>query len=155
MNAIRWATVHWQLSSVLAVPMNTLNREAIAKIKLSPREADRCKSFFALGLMCWLFDKPLEPTLQWIVEKFAKNPAVLEGNGRTMHAGYQYGETAARRRGCACRRADLPKGTYRRITGNEALVLGLVAAAESAKLHLVFAGTPAVPPATSCIISRN
>src|SRR5207302_48243 len=78
---------------LIAVPMNQLNRAAVAHLKLSPREADRCKNFFALGLVCWLFERPLEPTLQWIKEKFAKNPAVLEANSCTLRAGYHYGET--------------------------------------------------------------
>jgi 2-oxoglutarate/2-oxoacid ferredoxin oxidoreductase subunit alpha len=131
---------------VLSVPMHNLNREAIAKFKVNAREADRCKNFFALGLVCRLFDKPLEPTLQWIQEKFTKNPAVLEANGRTLRAGYQYGEsTASRTVRLRVRHVGLPKGIYRRVTGNEALVLGLLAAAESAKLHLVFAGTPSRP----------
>src|SRR6201982_473508 len=64
-------------------PINKLNREAVAEAKLSPREADRCKNFFALGLVYWLYERSLEPTLRWIREKFAKNPAVLEANHRT------------------------------------------------------------------------
>jgi 2-oxoglutarate ferredoxin oxidoreductase subunit alpha len=131
---------------VFAVPLDQLNREAVAQIKLSPREADRCKNFFSLGLVCWLFERPLEPTLAWIKERFAKNPAVLEANSRTLRAGHHYGETTA---ALAVRfrvpRADLPKGRYRKVTGNEALVLGLVAAAARANLPLVFAGAPSVP----------
>ena len=75
------------------IPINKLNREAIAQMKLSPREVDRCKNFFTLGLVCWFFDKPLEHTLHWIQEKFSKNPGVLEANSRSLRAGYKYGET--------------------------------------------------------------
>src|ERR671936_1533497 len=75
------------------IPINTLNREAVAECKLSPREADRYKNFFALGLVYWLYERTLEPTLRWIRDKFAKNPAVLEANTRTLKAGYNYGET--------------------------------------------------------------
>src|SRR5207302_3887813 len=78
---------------VFRIPINSLNREAVAEVKLSPREADRCKNFFALGLVYWLYERPLEPTLRWIREKFSKNPAVLEANTRTLKAGYNYGET--------------------------------------------------------------
>ena len=60
---------------------------------LSQREVDRCKNFFALGLVYWLFERPLEPTLGWIKDKFARNPAVLEANRRALTAGYHYGET--------------------------------------------------------------
>src|SRR5215469_5909371 len=75
------------------IPINSLNRAAVAEVKLSPREADRCKNFFALGLVYWLYERSLEPTLRWIREKFAKNPAVMEANSRTLKAGYNFGET--------------------------------------------------------------
>ncbi len=89
-----------------------LNREAVAEMKLSPREADRCKNFFALGLVYWLYDRSLEPTLQWIREKFGKNPAVLEANTRTLKAGYNYGETTeACRSTTACAKAEIKPGT--------------------------------------------
>src|SRR5262249_8844480 len=78
---------------MVPVPMNQLNREAIADLKLSPREADRCRGFFALGLVCRLFDKPLKPTLEWVQEKLIKNPAVLEATGLSLRAGHHYGET--------------------------------------------------------------
>ena len=69
---------------LFALPINQLNRESVAQIKLSPREADRCRNYFALGLVCWLFGKPLEPTLKWIQNKLSKNQAVLEANSRTL-----------------------------------------------------------------------
>jgi 2-oxoglutarate ferredoxin oxidoreductase subunit alpha len=135
---------------LLPIPMNKLNLEAIAQLKLSPREADRCKSFFALGLVCWLFDKPLEPTLAWIKDKFAKNPAVLEANSRTLRAGWNHGgsaiwagDTAPSRLRVA--KANLPKGQYRKLTGNEGVVLGLVTAARQANLSLVYAAAPGMP----------
>src|SRR5205814_5878074 len=78
---------------LISVPMTKLNREAVAASKLSPREADRCKNFFALGLVYWLYERPLEPTLRYIREKFGKNPAVLDANTRTLKAGYHFGET--------------------------------------------------------------
>jgi 2-oxoglutarate ferredoxin oxidoreductase subunit alpha len=131
---------------VFAVPMNSLNRDALAQMKLSLKEADRCRNFFALGLVSWLYERPLEPTLAWIRAKFAKNPAVLEANTRTLKAGYHYGETTnvlpVHYRVPA---ASIAPGKYRKITGNEALTLGLVAAAEVAKLSLVFAGFPMAP----------
>jgi 2-oxoglutarate/2-oxoacid ferredoxin oxidoreductase subunit alpha len=131
---------------VFAVPMNSLNRDALAHLKLSPKEADRCRNFFALGLVSWLYERPLEPTLAWIRAKFAKNPAVLEANTRTLKAGFHYGETThvlpVHYRVPA---APIAPGKYRKITGNEALTLGLVAAAEVAQLPLVFAGFPMAP----------
>jgi len=68
-------------------------RESVAQFKLSPREADRCKNFFALGLIYWLYERSLDPTLKWIREKFHKNVSYLEANSRALKAGYNYGET--------------------------------------------------------------
>jgi 2-oxoglutarate ferredoxin oxidoreductase subunit alpha len=128
------------------IPINTLNREAVAQVKLSPREADRCKNFFALGLVCWLYDRPLEPTLRWIREKFGKNPAVLEANTRTLKAGYNFGETTeALPVHYRVAPATIKPGRYRKITGNEALALGLVAGSTLANVPLVYASYPITP----------
>ena len=70
-----------------------LVREAVAEFKLSPKEADRCKNFFALGLVYWLYERPMETTLKWIREKFAKNPQYVNANTAALRAGYNYGET--------------------------------------------------------------
>src|SRR5262249_3276656 len=78
---------------LFAVPITSLNRAAVTDLKLSPREAYRCKNFFALGLIYWLYERSLDPTLRWIKSKFSKNPAVLEANTRALHAGYNFGET--------------------------------------------------------------
>ncbi len=136
---------------VIAVRISTLNREAVARINLSPREADRCKNFFALGLVYWLYERPLEPTLEWIKTKFAKNPAVLEANSRSLKAGYHFGETSeVLPVHYRVRKAEIPPGRYRRISGTEALALGLVAAADRAAVPLVFAGYP-ITPATELL----
>jgi 2-oxoglutarate ferredoxin oxidoreductase subunit alpha len=131
---------------LLPVPMNQLNREAVARVNLSPREAERCKNFFALGLAFWLFERPLEPTLRWIRDTFAKNPAMIEANTRTLKAGYQYGETCqALPIHFRVAKAAIPPGRYRHISGAEALALGILTAAHQAKLPLVFAGFPLAP----------
>src|SRR3954470_23691045 len=78
---------------LIAIKMTSLNREAVAECKLSPREADRCKNFFALGVVYWLYERSLEPTLKWIRDKFAKNPQYVEANSRALKAGYNYGDT--------------------------------------------------------------
>jgi len=128
------------------IPINKLNREAVSQVKLSPREADRCKNFFALGLVYWLYERPLEPTLRWIRDKFAKNPAVLEANTRTLKAGYNYGETTET---IAVHykvpKAEIKPGRYRKITGNEALAMGLVTATQLANIPLVYASYPITP----------
>jgi 2-oxoglutarate ferredoxin oxidoreductase subunit alpha len=131
---------------VLSVPITTLNREAVADLKLSTREADRCKNFFALGLVYWLYERSLDPTLRWIKAKFAKNPAVLGANSRTLKAGYNYGETTeAMPVHYRVARAHIKPGRYRKITGNEALALGVVAASQKAELPLLYAGYPITP----------
>lgn len=135
---------------VLAVPIATLNRAAVGGKGgtgfLSPREIDRCKNFFSLGLLYWLYERPLDPTLRWIAERHANSPGICEAEKRALKAGYHYGETVgvlpAHFRIAA---ADLPAGTYRRITGNEGLALGLLAGAAQAGLQLVFASYPILP----------
>ena len=131
---------------VIRIPINKLNREAVAEMKLSPREADRCKNFFALGLVYWLYERSLDPTLRWIREKFAKNPAVLEANSRTLKAGYNYGETTETLPvHYRVAPAAIPPGTYRKITGNEAVAMGLVTATQLANIPLVYATYPITP----------
>src|SRR6266571_5179464 len=131
---------------IYRIPINKLNREAVAEMKLSPREADRCKNFFALGLVYWLYERPLEPTLRWIREKFGKNPAVLEANTRTLKAGYHYGETTETIPvHYRVAKAEIKPGRYRKITGNEALAIGLVTATNLAEIPLVYATYPITP----------
>ena len=131
---------------VHAIPITKLTREAVRELKLTTREADRCKNFFALGLVYWLYDRPMEPTLKWIREKFSKNPAILEANTRTLKAGYHYGETtevfAVHYR---VPKAKIPPGRYRKITGNEATACGLVAAALLANKPLLYCSYPITP----------
>src|SRR6202011_3945532 len=103
---------------IFRIPINKLNREAVTEVKLSPREADRCKNFFALGLVYWLYERPLEPTLRWIREKSGKTPAGREGNTRTLKAGYNFGETTETLPvHYRVARAHLKPGKYRKITG--------------------------------------
>jgi 2-oxoglutarate ferredoxin oxidoreductase subunit alpha len=131
---------------VISVPMTVLNREAVADLKLSPREADRCKNFFALGLVYWLYERSLDPTLKWIRSKFGKNPAVLEANTRALKAGYNFGETTeAMPVHYRVAKAKIPPGKYRKLTGNEAVAMGLVAAAQQSGLSLYFSGYPITP----------
>jgi 2-oxoglutarate ferredoxin oxidoreductase subunit alpha len=126
--------------------MTTLNREVVKDMKLSTKEADRCRNFFALGLVYWLYERSLEPTLKWIREKFAKNPAVMEANTRSLKAGYNYGETVeALPVHYRVAKAQLKPGRYRKITGNEALAMGMTAAAQIAGAPLVYATYPITP----------
>src|SRR5712692_8633719 len=131
---------------IFRIPINTLNREAVADMKLSPREADRCKNFFALGLVYWIYDRSIDPTLRWIRDKFAKNSDVMEANTRTLNARYNAGETTESMPvHYHVPPATIKPGTYRKITGNEALAMGLVAATSLANLPLVYASYPITP----------
>ncbi|HET6574134.1 MAG TPA: 2-oxoacid:acceptor oxidoreductase subunit alpha [Fimbriiglobus sp.] len=136
---------------VVRAPITKLTREAVAECKLTPREADRCKNFFALGLVYWLYERPLETTLKWIRDKFSKNPQFVDANSRALKAGYNYGETVellpVQYR---VAKAKIAPGTYRKIMGNEALALGLVAAAKQANKTLVYSGYP-ITPASSIL----
>ncbi len=137
--------------SLVDVPMNQLTREAVARVKLSPREADRCKSFFALGVAYWFCERSLEPTLAWIRDTYARNPAMIEANTRTIKAGYQYGATCSPTMSPYRVATALPTaGRYRQATGNEALALGILAASQQTKLPLVFASFP-LPPANELL----
>lgn len=133
---------------VIPVPITRLNRDAVKEVKgLDSKFVDRTKNFFALGLVYWLFDLPLEPTLEWIEKKFGRrNPAVAEANRRALQAGYHFGETTELfQRRYRIRKAHFPPGTYRRVTGNEAVAMGLVAAARKAGKRLFYGAYPITP----------
>ncbi len=131
---------------VIKVPMNRLNRAANEGVNLGPKALDRCRNFFALGLVYWLYDRPPEPTIEWIDQKFGKVPDVAEANRRALDAGYHFGETAeifdARYHVAA---APIEPGRYRKITGNEAAALGLIAGARCAGKSLFYASYPITP----------
>jgi len=128
------------------VPMTRANRDALAGLDLNLKAVDRSRNFFALGLVYWLYDRPIEPTLQWIRHKFAKDPLVAEANARSLQAGYAFGDSSplsSTRYGVAP--ASLTRGWYRMLTGNEATALGLVTAAQRAGKPLLYAGYPITP----------
>jgi 2-oxoglutarate ferredoxin oxidoreductase subunit alpha len=131
---------------VVRVPVAKLTREAVAEYKLSPKEADRCKNFFALGLVYWLYERPMDVTLKWIREKFAKNPQYVNANTAALKAGYNYGETVELLPvQYQVAKAKIAPGTYRKITGNEAAVIGFTAAAQVAGKTLVYGSYPITP----------
>ncbi len=133
------------------VAMTKLTRAAVKELGLSTKEADRCRNFFAMGLVFWLYDRSLEPTERFIVEKFGRRPAVAEANQKALRAGYNYGiTTEAIVRRFAVRPAELPPGTYRNITGNMALAWGLIAASELSDCPL-FYGTYPITPASDIL----
>ena len=137
---------------VIRVPIDTLNALAVRTVGLFPRQVDMCKNFFGLGLVYWLYDRPLTSTLVYIQRKFGiKNPQMAQADELALKAGYNYGETAELfAEQYHVPKANLPKGTYRKITGNEALVLGLVTAAHLAGKQLVYPSYP-ITPATEVL----
>ena len=128
------------------VPMTRLTRDAVDGLGLSQREADRCKNFFALGLVYWLYDRDSTPTEDWVKTKFAKHATIAEANLRALKAGQNYGfstETFTVHYEVAP--AKLPPGRYRKITGNEAVAVGLATAARLAGKELFYGGYPITP----------
>lgn len=137
---------------VHSMKLTTLNREALKDLEgMTQKEIDRTKNFFALGLVCWMYDRPLEPTLEWINKKFGKKPVLVEANTRALKAGMHYGETTETfQLRFRIAPAQLQDGVYRKITGNEALALGLVTASQLAKKEL-FYGTYPITPASDIL----
>jgi 2-oxoglutarate ferredoxin oxidoreductase subunit alpha len=131
---------------VYEVPMTSITVEATKPLGVKPRDAERSKNFFALGLICWMYTRPTEPLYDWIKGRFGNRPQVLEANLAAFRAGVNFGETAELfDHAYEVKPAQLPAGTYRNITGNVALSYGLVAAAQQAKLPLFYASYPITP----------
>ncbi|HOJ04645.1 MAG TPA: 2-oxoacid:acceptor oxidoreductase subunit alpha [Bacteroidota bacterium] len=136
---------------VYPVPMTTLTVKALEELGLSMREMTRSKNFFALGLLYWFYNRPLDSTMAWIKEKFGKNQKVMQANEKALQAGHNFGEiTQIFNVRFNVHAAKLPAGTYRNITGNEATALGMVAAAIKAKLP-GFLGSYPITPASEIL----
>ncbi|GJQ27589.1 MAG: 2-oxoglutarate ferredoxin oxidoreductase subunit alpha [Phycisphaerae bacterium] len=131
---------------VFKIPISKLNSTALANSGLGAKEVDRCKNFFALGLISWLYHRPLEPTVEWIERSMAKKPEMIEANKAVLKAGYYFGETCELFQvSYKVSKAKLAPGKYRRISGNEATALGLIAAANLASKELFYASYPITP----------
>ncbi len=141
---------------VVALDITGLAVESLKESPLTNREKLRCKNFFALGFMCWVYSRPIEPTIDYINEKWAtKAPDLADANIRVLKAGYFLGETTETNRSrYMVARADVAAGTYRKLSGNEATALGLIAASKRANRDLFFAGYP-ITPATSVMETLN
>jgi len=129
------------------VEMTKITRLAVEDCGLTKKEADRCRNFFAMGLVFWLYDRSLEPTLRFIEKKFgAKVPAVAQANTKALKAGYHYGETVeAINTQYQVAPAKLPPGRYRNIMGNDALAWGLLTAAQMSNKRLFLGAYPITP----------
>jgi 2-oxoglutarate/2-oxoacid ferredoxin oxidoreductase subunit alpha len=133
--------------NIHAIPLTSMTVEALKEIDgITSREAERSKNFFALGLMAWLYGRPVDVTLDFITTKFGARPELAEANTRAFRAGFHYGETSEDFVvQYEVRPAKLAPGTYRNITGNQALSLGLVAASVRSGLDLFLGAYPITP----------
>lgn len=128
------------------VPMTRLTRDSVEGLGLSQREADRCKNFFALGLVYWLYDRDPKPTEDWVQAKFGRKPEIAEANLRALKGGSNFGfSTEAFTVHYEVPPAKLAPGKYRKITGNEALAMGMATAARLSNADVVFSGYPITP----------
>ncbi|HEX4796204.1 MAG TPA: 2-oxoacid:acceptor oxidoreductase subunit alpha [Humisphaera sp.] len=132
---------------LIKVPINKLTSAAAKDTGLGVKDIDRCKNMFALGLSCWLYGRPLGPTLDHINAKFGvRKPVVAQANILALKAGFNYGETTELFvEQYQVPKAKLPAGKYRKITGNEATAMGMIAAANLAGKELVYCSYPITP----------
>ena len=131
---------------VFPVDLTRLTRKALEDTELTTREIDRCKNFFALGMILWLYNRPMDYTLKWIKTKFARKPQYVESNILALRAGNVYCEATEQfATSYNVKAAEFSPGTYRNIEGNMATVLGLIAASQQAGLPLVYGSYPITP----------
>lgn len=131
---------------IFPIDISKLTATTLADTQLPARTVNRCKNFFALGVVSWLFQRPIEPTEKWIAERFKKRPELVQANQRVLRAGYNFGETTELFSSAyEVKPASIQPGTYRNLTGNTALALGLVVAAQKAGRPLFLGSYPITP----------
>lgn len=131
---------------VFALDVGTMTTRALDGLGLPTKAAARCRNFFCLGIVSWLFTRPLETVLDWIAQKFQGNDTLWQANTKALKAGHFFAETTELfATAYEIRPAALPPGTYRNVTGAETLALGLLAAAERAGRTLFFGAYPITP----------
>ena len=136
---------------VVEVPMTTMVKAALADSGLDLKSVMKCKNMFALGLVCWLFDRPLESALHYLHNNFAKKPAIYEANAKVMQAGYDYGHNIHASVSTYRIESDaIRPGTYTDVNGNTATAWGLILASEKSGLPL-FLGSYPITPATDIL----
>ena len=128
---------------LIKVPMTTMTRKAVEDTGVSTKIADRCKNFFAMGLVFWLYGRDVKPTLKFIESKFKSKPDVAAANTAALKAGWNFGETTEHFASTyQVAPAELQPGTYRNIMGNQALAWGLIAAAKLSEKQLFLGSYP-------------
>ena len=129
--------------TLIPIEMNKLVTAACEDLDMSRKFVGRTKNFFALGVLYYMYDRPLDATEKWLEKKFAGKDVIIEANKRAMNAGYNYADTTELfTTRFKIEKAVLPKGTYRNINGNYATSLGLLAASEKSGLKLFYGGYP-------------
>jgi len=129
------------------LPISTLNMNALkGNVELSRKEIDRCKNFFALGVLYWLYDRPMENTLNWIQAKFAKNPEIGKANEIALKTGYNFADTTeVFTTHYTVKKAKIKPGKYRKLTGNEATAIGFITASQLSGRPLFYGSYPITP----------
>jgi 2-oxoglutarate/2-oxoacid ferredoxin oxidoreductase subunit alpha len=130
------------------LPITSVNIRALqqAGVQLSRKEMDRCKNFFALGILYWLYDRPMDSTLEWVNAKFKKTPEIVKANTIALKTGYNFADTTeVFTTHYTVKKAVIAPGKYRKITGNEATAIGFVTAAELAGRPLFYGSYPITP----------
>lgn len=133
---------------VVEIDISKRTLDSVEPFGLTQKQALRCKNFWALGLIYWLYGRDRRPTMDWLNAKFGRIPAVADANVAAINAGHAYGETAELGldvKGYVIPPADMPSGLYRTVTGADATAYGLVAGARSAGLRLMFGSYPITP----------
>ncbi len=133
---------------VVAADIGRLNLEAVAEFGLSKSDGGRCKNFWALGVLLWMFGRDLAPVEAWVERRLADKPTLRDANLAALHAGHAYGETSELQAALPqveLREAEPEPGEYRSITGAEALALGIAAAGELAGRQVLFCSYPITP----------
>lgn len=138
-------------AQIVEVPVTTMTKAALADSGLDNKSVLKCRNIFALGLVCWLFDRPLEAALHHLRKKFAKKPAVFEANAKVLQAGYDYGHNIHASVSTYRVETEDPKpGIYTDINGNTATAWGLIMASEKCGRPL-FLGSYPITPATDIL----
>ena len=129
-----------------AIPITSVTIKALEGYDISKKDAERAKNMFSLGMLCWLYNRPLEGTLRFLETKFASKPEIMKANIAAFQAGWNYGETTEEFSvQYEIKPATLPPGQYRNITGNTALAIGLVTATRLAGLEMFLGSYPITP----------
>jgi 2-oxoglutarate ferredoxin oxidoreductase subunit alpha len=142
---------------VIKIDVTKLTRETLKDFTLGTKEKDRAKNMFVLGFLYWMYNRKLDNTINFLKEKFAKTPDILESNLKVLQAGYNYGDTTETfTTRYSVKKAQMPPGNYRNITGNQALAFGLIAASQKSGLQL-FLGSYPITPASDVLheLSRH